>query len=303
MSKSSDAIEESINKCIVIADILAERNVAYTEQFVTRAQAELYEILSGIMALSLQVQSSNACEKIIKKMRDTLRSDFSLKTQKNSKISSIVVKYVTRSSTKTAHVWGRVIQSAIDAGITADNLAEYIKDNGGIEKLRQKGVDAATKAEDVKFNKIKEHAITSLLTHLKPSLATIQSTDGNSIELNPASDVKFTYLMCTNGKIGEGLKIVAMLYPCAEIERKALDLYYRCCQAASLGDQRKKQDEYCKENMLNMDMLHIFMNSNGIKNATNAHKLLLPIRSALDNDGKLSHPEMLKLADELRSVT
>ena len=124
------------------ADLLAERHADYVNEFVTRANDELYAILAELLALYEQIELLNQKEKFIKQMRKTLREEYKIKTQANTKTSSLVVRYVTRSSRKTAHVYGRVLDVAVSEGITSATLVEYIKAKGGIDRVR-KTVDSA----------------------------------------------------------------------------------------------------------------------------------------------------------------
>lgn len=284
MAKKNQVV--SINNTIATADTLAEQHVAYTEQYVTRANTELYKILSGIMALSVEIQSSNLREKIIKQMRETLRDKYIVKTQANSKLSSIVVKYVIRTGRKTAHVYGRVIQTAIDAGITADQLPAYITENGGVDAIRKKGVDAEAQKQAKQFNDAASDALAYELAE-NHNLATLQSTNGKRISYSGADDVRFTYLMCVNGPLGGELKVVAALYPSSKIEQEALALFHIICNAVAYLDDGIKFEQFCTEHGLNMRMVQRFMRDNDITNAAMARELLLTVRNTMKIDGEL----------------
>ena len=125
-----------INHTIIThADLLAQRHASYVSEFVTRANSELYVILAEILKLHEQVEASMQRDKLIKQIRRLLKDNYNIKTQTNTKTTALVVKYVTRASRKTAHVYGKVLDIAIADGITSDGLVEYIKSKGGIDKV------------------------------------------------------------------------------------------------------------------------------------------------------------------------
>jgi hypothetical protein len=279
----------SINSTIASAEMLAEQHDAYVEQYVARANKALYEILGNIMALCVEIESSNLRDKIIKQMRDALRAKYQVKTQANSKLSSIVVKYVVRTGRKTAHVYGRVIQTAIDAGITPAQLPTYISEHGGIDAIRKKGANSAeiqSQKEIQKFNDASCEALSNQIA-VKSALGTVQASNNSCIEQNPAADVKFTYLMCLPDSKTNGLKVVAALYPSAELERIALDDFLCACNAAAFDNDSNKFSDYCEDQGLNMDMVHRFMRSNSIGNFWQARELLLKVRNTMKIDGRL----------------
>ena len=117
-----------INHAIIAhADLLAQRHEDYVNEFVTRANTELYGILAEIMLLHEKMLASPNQDKLIKQMRKTLKEKYGLKTQANTKTTALVVKYVTRASRKTAHVYGRVLDIAITKGIDSTGLVDFIK--------------------------------------------------------------------------------------------------------------------------------------------------------------------------------
>jgi hypothetical protein len=277
--------KQLMGSIICEADLLAEQHVIFTDQYVTRANEELYTLLSGMLSVCLQVQASSISEGIIKQMRKTIKEKYGLKTQVNSTTSAIVVRYIIGSNRKTAHVYGRVLDTAMKAAIAPADLPDYIKAKGGIEAIRQSVVTAVSKADAVKYDNARYTALTNqLLT--QNGLGTVQATSVPKLRGMGACDVEFTYLMCTTDTKTNQLKVVASLYPSSTLEQMALDTYIRACTAACLDDGTGKFNEFCKENGLNMDLVHSFMKINAIADSKAAGELLLAVRNTMEIDGK-----------------
>jgi hypothetical protein len=68
---------------IAHADSLAERHSLHIKDFVCHANAELYTILAEIYKLYKQVEGGKQRDKLIKKMREHLKSSNNIKTQAN----------------------------------------------------------------------------------------------------------------------------------------------------------------------------------------------------------------------------
>ena len=200
VSMSTTKQKQNIASLIGEADELAERHVAYTEQFVTRANEELYKLLSSMMALSVKVQADKSCDQIIKQMRKRLREEYQVKTQANSPTSSIVVRYVVRTGRKTAHVYGRVIQTAIDAGISAKQLPDFIREKGGIDAIRKAAANSETTKSAASYNKALHKTLSNeLLKRCKMPLGVVEFCDGKQHTIGGSADVTFTYLIGVSG--------------------------------------------------------------------------------------------------------
>jgi hypothetical protein len=67
---------------IAQADVLSTRHDLYVEQFVTRANDELYAMLSDMMRVREHIVASDCEEYLVKSLRRTLRERWNIKTQK-----------------------------------------------------------------------------------------------------------------------------------------------------------------------------------------------------------------------------
>jgi hypothetical protein len=261
---------------ITTADKLAVQHVAYTEQFVTRANEELYKLLGGMMALCLEVQANKCCDQIIKQMRKTLREDYQIKTQAKSTTASMVVRYVVRTERKTAHVYGRTIQTAIDAGITPEQLSDYIRANGGIDAIRKKGVAAAAESK-AKSTALWDRAIAKLTDSknpaIQPILGTVSFSDGRRSAHLTHDRSRYTFLICEEGLGEDPLQVVGIAYPTANTETLILGEYLTVMGIAA----RQETNDFwkiCKEFGVDPDTVIAWRKANGIPNPADVVKRL-----------------------------
>lgn len=257
------------------ADLVAERHANYVNQFVTRANDELYAILAEILKLYEQIEASKQRDQLIKAMRKHLREVYSIKTQANTKTTALVTKYVTRASRKTAHVYSRVLDQAISQGVGSSNLVAFIKQRGGIDKLRQRVVSA----EVAKQHRDQQQ---SLLKAMRKSLT--QQHGVATVNFGPAtpalpaaSDVTFDHLLCQFNPATQQYEVVAVLYPSSTLEDMAMNHYATMLAVAARSDDSVPFYAECKQLGLNMDIMLRWMAANGIPDAAAAKALALKL--------------------------
>ena len=276
------------------ADLLAERHADYINDFVTRANDELYAILADLLALYEQIELLTQKDQFIKQMRKKLRESYSIKTQANTKTSSLIVRYVTRSSRKTAHVYGRVLDVATSEGVTSATLVDYIKSKGGIDRVRKAVDSAETKKLHQKQEKILQR---KFVQHLEQNsvLGYVQFNQTTRNNLPCASDVVFTHLLCSYNHLSNQYEIVSVLYPNSTLEAQALSTQLTMLNVASQSDDGYKFHELCKGHGLNMDIMHRWMKSNKVPTANDALKSVNEILE-INLDKTLKNNAELKLA-------
>jgi hypothetical protein len=257
MSKRSD--KTLVLSLIAEADLVAQEHVSYHEQYVTSANNVLYELLAQMLDVCLAVEASGEAERVVKEMRSKLKSDYGIKTQANSRTSSIVVRYIVRSSRKTAHVYGRVIEVAIANDISAEQLPDFIREKGGIEEIRLSVITAEEKkAESDKWANARD-ALIGLLYKREPIGKVVLNKD---VRLPYASDVAFSYLICNrNDSTGE-IDVLGAVYPSSDIEKRALNLF-ALNSIAMKHNRANKFYELCQQFGFNQDMLMDWMKANG----------------------------------------
>ena len=264
-------IKIDINQAIIThADTLAERHASYVSEFVTRANTELYEILAEIHKLYEQVDSSKQRDKLVKKIRQCLKSSHNIKTQANTKTTALVVKLVTRANRKTSHVYSRVLEVAIAAGVKSDGLVEFIKLKGGIDKVRMAVNSAETVAQANATAKHYQQQLRSQLNHMQG----IGNADLSAIShtLPHACDVDFKHLLCRFNHATNSHEIVAVMYPSSALETQAMDEYLTMLDLACVSDKNQFYDQ-CKSLGVNMEILLRWMAANNIQSAVSARAM------------------------------
>lgn len=255
------------NSIIKQANSIAERHATYVNDFVTRANTELYAILADVLELHEQIEASQQRDKLIKLMRDRLKSSHNIKTQANTKTTALVTKYVTRASRKTAHVYSRVLEVAIANGIDSSGLVAFIQSKGGIDKVRM----AVNSAETTKQIKTAEKTLQLQLRGQLAQKAAIGNVDLSAVShtLPKASDVEFQHLLCRYNPHTKSHEIVGVMYPSSALESQAMSEYLTMLDVACSSDLSSFY-ERCQQHGLNMDVLLRWMGANGIKDAAAA---------------------------------
>jgi hypothetical protein len=282
-----------INHTIIThADLLAQRHASYVSEFVTRANSELYAILAEILKLHEMITTSAKKERLVKQMRRLLKDNYNIKTQTNTTTTSLVVKYVTRASRKTAHVYGKVLDIAIGDGITSDGLVDYIKDKGGIDKVRKAVVSAETARQQQQEQTALETALKQHLANLAEPIATLKLPDKPFSIFPGALDVAFYHLLCEFNLKTNQYEIVAVMYPNCKLESQSMDNYLFMLGVAASSDTNQFY-HLCKQFGLNMDLIHRWMKANNIADAAYARLIAKSLGKAAATS---QPPTQLKLA-------
>ena len=143
MTKNVLAVQPSL---IQQADSLAKEHEQFNETYIVAGRLALYGLLQKIMKLYEDFESSSDMPGLTKYLRSELAETHGIKTQENTSDAAVLVRYVTRADRKTAHVYARAIESAKSSGINSDALVDYLKEKGGLEKIRASGVDSSVLA-------------------------------------------------------------------------------------------------------------------------------------------------------------
>jgi hypothetical protein len=124
--------EKLINK----AKNLAKEHENFYETHVAGGRRALYELLGKIMQLIEEFEKSEKKDVLFKSIRNELIKKYNVKLQENTSDVSALVRYITKSDRKAAHIYTRAIEVARDKRVPPERLSAYIKSRGGIEKLR-----------------------------------------------------------------------------------------------------------------------------------------------------------------------
>lgn len=130
-----------VNKSLISqAEELATEHDLFNDKYIITGRRKLYELLSKIMGLAEQFEASPDKEDLFFNLRYKLK-EANIKVQENTSDVALLVKYITRSDRKTAHVYTRAIETAMACHFKAAELPQVIIEAGGLEKMRLAGVD------------------------------------------------------------------------------------------------------------------------------------------------------------------
>lgn len=303
MKKSEKAVVESF--CSK-GDALNTEHTKYVDDFVTKGHQALYKVLANLHQLVNDIAASANRLQIIEGMRKRLRSTYGVRIQKNTADIAVVVKYVVRSNRKTAHVYSKVLQTAINEGIQPQNLADFITKNGGIERVRNGVVSDAAKAHaaaESKEGKAKEETFSQAL-ELR-DLGRVIFNSPEYAKMPGACGVRFSHLICTHGPGPNDVRVVASVYPSEDLDRYALSALMHAAAAAYIEKCTKGGEvgfyQYCKDHNLNMDLVHRWARANALNTKEDLESLaqvLQQIHSAncLPTDQRLAELRRIKLS-------
>lgn len=206
MAKKAN-VEKYIN-VINAGDKLHGQYKAYESQYVHRAHEELYGLLSKILVYVRKTFQNNNVEEVVRAVRRQLKDEYNIKTTKKTDDVGVLIRLVLRGAhRKTLHTYGRVITQAMNNNVASEDLADYIKENGGIEKLRVGAIEAATKAEYDKQQLLgnlhmSKFAVDLLNANAANALATFEIDKALDSRMHDtANRCEFRYMVCTyNGK-------------------------------------------------------------------------------------------------------
>jgi hypothetical protein len=264
----------------VLADVLSQvdtlstRHDLYVEQFVTRANNELYAMLSDMMRVREDIAASGCEEYLVKSLRKSLRERWDIKTQKNTSVTALVVRFITRGNRQLVHNYAGVIDRAAAEGITSEKLVDYIRQQGSIDALRKKTADNEKRKQQTQQARIMQKNLTRYLTTNK-RIGKIEFDNASGGIHAGAVDCKFSVNLSTF--IDGQERVVASIYPCSFVVDYCLGLYKLACEAAAMDDGSGKFYEFCKANSLNMDVVHRWMRDNNIASPADAENLVRAI--------------------------
>lgn len=109
----------------------------------------------------------------------------------------------------------------------------------------------------------------------------------NNSLLPYAVDVEFTYLICATDSRKPGLQVVGSLYPCKELESKALEFF----SLTSIVMSKYGTNEFnkiCIENDFNPDLMIRWMKTNGFNEGTDAQNFVTELKNLVKTSRKVN---------------
>lgn len=139
--------DKEIAAIVNAAEAITTEHDNYQTQFVEGGRKALYEVLSKIYALALQINISDYRDSILKELRNQLSLKKKIKTQKNSNAITMLVRWVVGANRQTAHNYSKALQAAFNDNITAQNISAYFTDRGGLQSVKSDGQKKVNEAK------------------------------------------------------------------------------------------------------------------------------------------------------------
>jgi hypothetical protein len=160
------------NTTVATLDALRERRITWEATHYKQANEGLYGLLADCKKLfdeKFLVATDDDRKTLRLDLEAKLKAD-GLKVQRNTTTLTMFVRFVFGNDRKRAHAYTYVLKAAISHNITAENLAAYIVDEGGIEEIKRKMVvKEETLAKRAELAKAQEAVVADLeLAKIKP---------------------------------------------------------------------------------------------------------------------------------------
>lgn len=190
MSKAKSVSNAVILKAQAIVDnaneLVKVREDWQTNEY-ARSNKRLYDILAEVLSMYEQVSGEDNTDlrrETVKQMKAQLDSA-GVRIQTNTLTLTLFVRYVFRTDRQRAMNYSRTLQAAITEGISAEKLAEFIDNCGGVEQCKKQ----FTKSETVRA---KERAIETAMELVEDRLEEAEQKPLTTFKVD-ASFVADTY--------------------------------------------------------------------------------------------------------------
>ena len=131
---------------VSVADGLVKKQQDWQQNEYARSNARLYAILAEVLKMYEQVKDDKQLRiETVKQMKNALTTT-GVRIQMNTLAITLFVRYVFRTDRQRALNYSRTIQAALSEGIKAEDFAQFVEDNGGVEQCKRK----LTKSDKVK---------------------------------------------------------------------------------------------------------------------------------------------------------
>ena len=194
-----------------------------------KANEGLYALLSSCLEMfnSKFVTAGDTDRKTLRQELATLLKTDGIKVQTNTPTLTMFVRYVFGSDRKRAHGYAYVLKAAISYEVTAEDLAKFIVEQGGIEEIKRKMVAS----EEALANKAKrEKALEAVNANAEAAelvpLATVDVDLSGNI-------TPFAILITKPNANGEG-DVIAVL---KNAEAKLIKALYKNIAKQNIADE------------------------------------------------------------------
>jgi hypothetical protein len=147
MAKAAKAVSNKVvikaQAIVAGADVLVQQREHWQQNEYARSNTRLYDILAEVLKMYEQVKDDKVLRgETAKQMKQQL-SAAGVRTQANTLVLTLFVRYVFRTERQRALNYSRTLQAALSEGITADRLAGFIESCGGVEQCKKQFIKSA----------------------------------------------------------------------------------------------------------------------------------------------------------------
>ena len=181
----------------IVDELIAQRQ-KWEQGTYAASNAELYTLLGNTLELFLKVRSNVGLSKAVTDLLDTYSIQHNSSTSLALKIVRLV--FVGKGREKTienrAYTYARVLTVATEAGITGEQLPQFIADNHGIDELRRQNKDGETDAEKAK--RARDYADAALVS--ETAISDVIMSDS----LQPVDGARYSLALVRKNEDGSG---------------------------------------------------------------------------------------------------
>lgn len=260
------ALEQACAEVVAKADKLHEQHTQFHTQYVERSNDALYALLADMQQVCMDVIALPNCDKVIKKLRTYMKMDFDIKTSKKTTAVGVIVRYTLRGHRKTMHVYTRVLQTAIDAGVQPSALADYIRERGGIDKIRSEVVSADARAAHRLGNVLIRDAFDKAMweQHKENPLGLVKwHENGGRIAYGSDSDCGVLLAMCQPGM--QGTTIVGSIFVTNTMMDAMIAQHLTYLKAAATSKANGEREEVLRQYKMSASVLEDWQRSNNLR--------------------------------------
>jgi hypothetical protein len=181
----------------IVDELIAQRQ-KWEQGTYAASNAELYTLLGNTLELFLKVRSNVGLSKAVTDLLNTYSIQHNSSTSLALKIVRLV--FVGKGREKTienrAYTYARVLTVATEAGITGEQLPQFIADNHGIDELRRQNKDGETDAEKAK--RARDYADAALVS--ETAISDVIMSDS----LQPVDGARYSLALVRKNEDGSG---------------------------------------------------------------------------------------------------
>ena len=211
-----------------LSDLVVKREKWESTDY-KKANEGLYALLSSCLEMfnSKFVTAGDSDRKTLRHELATLLKTDGIKVQTNTPTLTMFVRYVFGSDRKRAHGYAYVLKAAISYEISAEALAKFIVEQGGIEEIKRKMVAS----EEAIANKAKrEKALEAVNANAEQAELAPLATVGIDLSQNTTP---FAIVITKPNANGEG-DVIAVL---KNAEAKLITALYKHIAKQNIADE------------------------------------------------------------------